>query len=151
MFQSFLYNELSFAQIVSSHYTPSLLHISKMMMNGGRPYSQRLNIQHTFTLCYSQLLFCLRSSQQLGFLLLPSIVFTPMRFLFLCYSLQFFNRTLCTHALGISKTSKTLITFNKKQKPLRWLRHFFCSWTSRPLHPFFHMLAIFWLTCDPQN
>jgi hypothetical protein len=33
MFQLYLYFELSFAQIVFSHYTPSLLHIPKMMMN----------------------------------------------------------------------------------------------------------------------
>ncbi len=33
MFQLYLFLELSFMQIVFSHYTPSLLHISKMMMN----------------------------------------------------------------------------------------------------------------------
>jgi hypothetical protein len=33
MCQSHLYHELLFAQIVSSRYTPSLLHIPKMMMN----------------------------------------------------------------------------------------------------------------------
>jgi hypothetical protein len=33
MFQLHLFLELSFTQIVFSHYTPSLLHISKMMMN----------------------------------------------------------------------------------------------------------------------
>ncbi len=33
MFQSNLYHELSFAQIISSHYMPSLMHIPKMMMN----------------------------------------------------------------------------------------------------------------------
>jgi hypothetical protein len=33
MFQLYLCLELSFAQIVSFHYTPFLLHILKMMMN----------------------------------------------------------------------------------------------------------------------
>jgi hypothetical protein len=51
------------------------------------PYNHWLNIQHTFSLCSFQLLFCLCSFQQFRFLLLHSFMFTPLRFLFPCYSL----------------------------------------------------------------
>ncbi len=51
-----------------------------------RPYNQQLNIQHSFFFSF-QLFFYFCSSQQFHFLLPPSFVFTPMRFLFPCYSL----------------------------------------------------------------
>ncbi len=94
MFQFYIYHELLFAQIASSHYTFFLLHILKMMMNVITTSHQWLNIQHAFSLCSFQLLFYFCSSQQFHFLFLLSSMFTPLRFLFLYYSLQFFNHSL---------------------------------------------------------
>ncbi len=119
MFQFYIYHELSFAQIASSHYMFFLLHVSKMMMNAAMTLQPTVEYSTHLHDCTFQPFFCFCSSQQFSFLLLPSSMFTPLHFLFLCYSLQFLNRILCIHALVNSITSnvhnsqqQTQIAFN---------------------------------------
>jgi hypothetical protein len=74
---------------------------------------------------------------------LSSSVFTPLCFLFPCYSLQFFNNIICIHVDVNSITSKTCTTSNNKHNMLSMITLFFCPWTSRPSHSFFYMPFVF--------
>jgi hypothetical protein len=88
------------------------------------PYSQQLNIQHSFFYS-SQLFFNFYSFQQFCFLLLPFFVLAPLCFLSLYYSLQFFKCTFYTHTAVNSKTSKMHTTSNNKRKLLSKVIPFF--------------------------
>ncbi len=72
------------------------------------------NIPTCFTLLnYS---FASFVSLYLHFLFLSPFMFTLLWFLFPCYFSQFFNRTLRIHAFMNTKTLKTHIIFDNKQK-----------------------------------
>ncbi len=114
MFQVYLCLELSSTQTVYSHYIPSFLHISKMMMNVMTTLQPTAKYSTFLSLLFSTPLLLLFFSTIL-LLLLPLFVFTPLHFLFPCYSLQFFN---CTHTTMNSKTSKLCTTSNNKHKLL---------------------------------
>jgi len=104
---------------------PPLLHILKIMMNVMVTLQPRVE--------YSTRLQILLLSTLLLFLFFSTISFPPPAFvcvhsfthLFLCYSLQFLNRTFYIHASVISKTLKMLTTFDKKQKPFLMVTPFF--------------------------
>jgi hypothetical protein len=103
-FQSYLYHELLFAQIISSHYMPFLLHISKMMntamtLQPMTKYSTCLHALHFSTplplLFFSTIILrpltCIYAhSFVLPFPLLLFIVFQS-HFLHSCYELQNFE------------------------------------------------------------
>ncbi len=101
-------------------------------------YNQKLNIQHSFFLCSFQLLFYLCYFQQFCFLLLPSFVFTPLRFLFPCYLLWFSIALFAFILLWIPKLQKCA-QLPTSANCFRWLPHFFRLWTSHPSHSFFHL------------
>jgi hypothetical protein len=107
-----------------------------------------LNIQHAFSLCYSQLFFYFCSSQQFRFLLLLLSMFIPLCFLFPCYFLFFFSNTFCIHATTNSRMSKMCTTFNNKHKLLSAITPFFSTLNISPITfiflPTYHLLMNAW-------
>lgn len=67
-------------------------------------------------------------------------VFTSMCFLFLCYFLQFFNYTLCTHVFLNSRTLKKTQLLVANENNFWWLHYLFSS-LSFPLVPFIFLLT----------
>jgi hypothetical protein len=100
-----LYNlELSYAQIASSHCTLYFLHVLKIMVN-----VVATSLPTTMLLSTLLLFFFFNNFVSSSYLCLCS------RFLFLYYSLQFFNHTFCTHVSVNSIILKTHTTSNNKQ------------------------------------
>ncbi len=95
MCQSYLYHELSSTQIVSFHYTPSLLHIPKMMMNVA------MTLQPTAK--YSTHLHILLFSTPLLLLFFSIISLPPFIFVYVHSSmLPFSFDILCNFLIALS-------------------------------------------------
>jgi hypothetical protein len=100
---------------------------------------------------YSTRIFCVLFSTPLPILFFSTIPLPPHVFVcahyyvlpFPCYSLQFFNGTICTHVVMNSKTLKMRTTANNKHKLLLTVTPFFSSLNMPPITFIFYSPIIF--------
>ncbi len=139
MFQLHLYHELSSTQFVSSHYTPSFLHISEMMMNVTMTLQPTAEYStHLHALLFSTFFLLLFSST----ISLPPPASSCAYFFVFPFPLLFFvDCILYTRVAVNSEISKMRITSSNKRKQLSTITSFFLSFN-------FSLVAfIFLLAC----
>ncbi len=108
-----------------------------------QPYNWLLNIQCTFSLCYSQFLFYLcffNNSISFSCFCLCSLLFASFRLAI------FYNFSIALFAIILLRTPKfwkcaQLLATNTNY--FQKLLHFFQLWTSHPSHSFFYLHVIF--------
>jgi len=115
---------ISFAQTISSHYTPSRLHILKMMMNATTTLQPTVEYSTFLFLLFSihilLLFFSTISLPLLTFVYVHSSVFPFPLLLFVMFQWH-----SSPHDVVNSKTSKMHITSNNKHKFLSMVTLFF--------------------------
>ncbi len=140
MFQLYLCLQLSSTQTVSSHYTPSLLHIPKMMMNVMTTLQPIAKYSTFLSLLFSTPLLLLFFST----ILLPPLAFVCAHSSALPFPLLFII-VFQLHSYGYEfQNLKNVQNFQQQtQTSFDGYPVFSRSWTSCSSHSSFHLLTVF--------